>query len=375
MVNFLQTVILLGSLQGFIIGSLLFFSKKNRRSSRILAVLIFLISLASLNLYGSYQNWFPSGLPRLIVDIIPTVMVMPLGPLIWFYIRASLDPAFVITKKLRLHFWAVVIDLVPSLTVITALLIALTKIVRTDFSKWGVFIDNYNVYADIPRWISLVVYLWLSHRYIRQYKANTADPDTRIKWLRSFVGVMLVFQCIWLVYLVPYVIPSLTDKVLNLVDWYPIYIPMTFLIYWLGIKGLLMSAHIDIPPRKSSLSQLSPQIVNEAVAALQRLMEENRLYLNPALNLKMVSDHSGIPQKTISAVLNQKMRVSFNEYVNGYRVSEFKKRIHGPGTEQFTIAGIAMECGFNSQATFQRTFKQLTGMSPAAFRDRLFEHG
>jgi len=33
-----------------------------------------------------------------------------------------------------------------------------------------------------------------------------------------------------------------------------------------------------------------------------------------------------------------------------------------------TIAGIAFECGFNSQATFQRTFKELTGQSPSEFR-------
>ena len=97
-------------------------------------------------------------------------------------------------------------------------------------------------------------------------------------------------------------------------------------------------------------------------------METDELYLNPNLNLNMLAQHTGIVQKIISAVLNQHLHKSFNEFVNEYRVEAFKERVLRPDFDQLTIAGIAMECGFNSQATFQRTFKQITGSSPSAFR-------
>jgi len=97
-------------------------------------------------------------------------------------------------------------------------------------------------------------------------------------------------------------------------------------------------------------------------------MKEDKIYLNPNLNLATLSEKTGIAPKTISAVLNQHLQKSFNEFVNGYRVNEFKEKIVQPEMNNLTIAGIAFECGFNSQATFQRTFKELTGQSPSDFR-------
>jgi len=102
-------------------------------------------------------------------------------------------------------------------------------------------------------------------------------------------------------------------------------------------------------------------------------MQEDQLFLNPGLSLTILSQHSGIPQKTISAVLNQHLHKSFNEFINEYRVAAFKERIQKRESNQLTIAGIGLECGFNSQATFQRTFKEITGMSPSEFRKNAME--
>jgi len=84
-----------------------------------------------------------------------------------------------------------------------------------------------------------------------------------------------------------------------------------------------------------------------------------------------MAEATGFTQKIISAVLNQHLQKSFNEFVNQYRVNEFKEKIQSPQTNNLTIAGIALECGFNSQATFQRTFKEITGKSPSEFRKML----
>jgi AraC-like DNA-binding protein len=373
MQSFFQILILLGSLQGFIISCLLFASKKNRRTTRILSVLLFLISLASFNLYAGYSNWFGSDSLRLIAEFVPMVFVMPVGPLMYFYIKASLDPDFKITKKQYRHFLPVIVDLVPSFITITILIAYLTHQLKSNPSHWGIFIDDYNVYADIPRWVSLSFYLWLSYKYINAYKldhglAQKALPAIT-RSLSLFVKLFLVFQCIWLVYLIPYVIPRYTNRVLTMFDWYPVYIPLTILIYWLGIKGYIISQQDHFSKRTVHSSSLTPETIQNTANSLKTAMEMEQLYLNPNLNLKMISDHTGIAQKTISAVLNQGLLTSFNEFVNGYRVEKFKKMINQPGKDQLTIAGIAFECGFNSQATFQRTFKQVTGMSPTEFKD------
>jgi AraC-like DNA-binding protein len=372
MAAFFNILILLGTLQGFIVSGLLFFTKQNKRQNRLLALLILLISLACFNLYGNYANyWFGSPLLRLIFqDIIPLVIIMPFGPLIFFYIQSSLDSNFKIAKKQRRHFYAVIIDLVPSFTAILFILGVITTLFKNNPSPWGQFIDGYQVYADIPRWLSITIYVWLSHKYLLAYKASHPaglnGQAINFKWLKQLVTVFIIFQSIWLLYLIPYVIPKYSNKLVDTLDWYPLYIPLVFIIYWLGIKGYIVQAAMKkkIIPSSNTLSEETIQQTSEA---LINAMEADKLFLNPELNVSILSQQIAIPQKTISAVLNQHMQKSFNEFINGYRVQAFKQKIGQPGMEQLTIAGVAGECGFNSQATFQRTFKEIEGMSPSAY--------
>lgn len=113
-VDFLNTIILLGTIQGFVVSGFLLFAAGNKQANRILAVLIMLIALASFNLYGYYKNWFGSDLLRFLSQLLPLILVMPLGPLIYFYLQSCLDPSFQIGKKHKFHFYPVIIDLAPS---------------------------------------------------------------------------------------------------------------------------------------------------------------------------------------------------------------------------------------------------------------------
>ena len=381
MSTFFNTIILLGIIQGLVVSSLLFFSRQNKYPNRLLAILILLISLASFNLYANYVSWFGLSALRFVAEIVPLVLPMAFGPLIYFYIQSYLEPGFRVGKQQRRHFYPVLVDLVPSLTVISFIAGIVMKLVKNKPGPWGVFIDNYNVYADIPRWLSITAYLWASAKYLSACKKNketdAANGLNSYRWLNQFVKAFMVFQAIWLLYLVPYVIPKYTDWMLNTFDWYPIYIPMTVLIYWMGIKGYIVSQQQIAADKKNTglPAMLTPALVQQVMDALKKAMEEDKIFLNPTLSLANVSAATGFPQKNISAVLNQHLKKSFNEYVNGYRIRTFTEKIGLPEMSHLTIAGIAFECGFNSQATFQRSFKDATGKSPSEFRKAVFETG
>ena len=379
MKDFLYTIILLGAIQGIIVCCLLYFARKKTLSTRLLAAIIGLITLPGIHLYFHYTGWFEiNSLSLFIHDILPLVVIMPLGPLIYFYIRSLLDPGFSIGHKERLHFIPAIIDLLPKLAALVfyaGKLFGWSPITRDRLAE---LVDTYSQYADLPRWVSMTIYVLLSVRFLKIYRQQQKAAEANNPVMRSlqlFTVLFVVYQLIWLVFLVPYILPSYSGWLLAAVGWFPVYIPLAILIYWLGIKGWLMAQSANDNGKKSRTNILSEPEVNDAFGLLKRSMEQDQLYLNPELNLEKLSQHTGLSPKNISAVLNQYRETSFNHFINQYRVEEFKQRLSKPGGEHLTIVGLAMECGFNSPATFQRTFKQYTGLSPTAFRKTLGQSG
>ncbi|QEM03710.1 AraC family transcriptional regulator [Mucilaginibacter rubeus] len=366
MTAFLNTIILLGALQGFIISILLFFAPLHKLSDRLLGALLFLIALACLGIYLNTQQWYRSNsLLQLIDAIVPFIMVMPIGPLLYFYVRASVELDCRLSETQRKHFYLVIIDLLPRVFVLVILIGALLKFYnRLPFAP-GIWIDVYNTYADIPRWISLSAYVIFAWRYLKRQ-----DKPEQLKWLTQCVKGFAVFQFLWLIFLVPYVIPVVSNRLLDAVDWYPIYVPLAILIYWLGINGYLITRQERqlAKPSAGGLANLNDDIIQGFITSITRAMELDQLYLDPELNLSKLAQYTGVSPKNISAVLNQHLQTSFNELVNEYRVRAVKDKILSESFNHLTIAGIAAECGFNSQATFQRSFKQFTGLSPSQFR-------
>lgn len=358
MPNLLDTVILLGAIQGFIISSLLCFKKEKLYANKLLAALLFLISLACLNLYLlNLQITKDSTFWSIFSLVVPLVIAMPIGPLIYFYVQSLQSSTFQLKRLHRVHFYSVIIDLLPSLVGIVFVMAAVLHwIDKSDFDRWGNFMDSYNTYADFPRWLSATIYIGISWKKLKDFRQTDA-----LAWPKQFVMGFGIFQLIWLVHLVPYLIPSLSEPLLEWVGWYPVYIPLAVMVYWLGFNGYLKARP------QTSTKTIDTSTISKTLEALQKAMEYDRIYLNPELTLNEVVKITGIPQKTISAVLNQHARKSFNEFVNEYRVEEVKRRLSGSYPEHLTITGIALECGFNSQATFQRTFKQFTGVSPTEF--------
>jgi AraC-like DNA-binding protein len=371
----LNNIILFGAVQGFIISCLLWFSKEKVLPSRLLSVLVFLISLASFNIYSINHNWYGINSLAVLFDaFIPMVIFMPVGPLIFFYVKSSIDPEFRITKKERIQFYPALLDFLQHIIATIYIVLVIFRLIKKTDSSVGLFIDTYNQYIDIPRWISVSLYLWFSFRYIllkKELSKNISDVvlTKKIKWLQQFISLFFAFQILWLLHLIPYIIPRFTNTLLDWGNWYPIYIPLSILVYWLGIRGYLMSNQTIVSSLKKPISQaeLSLERIDEISTSLIMAMTNDKLYLNPDLNLSLLAIHTGISQKQISKVLNQVLFKSFNGFINEYRIKEVCKRLQSDESKRITITGLAYECGFNSQPTFQRSFKEIMGCSPKEF--------
>jgi AraC-like DNA-binding protein len=389
----LDLILLLGAVQGFILAVLLWTNTKGSRlSNRLLAMLIGLLALMSFAVGIPIANRYVS----LFLDLAPLYMVMPIGPLILFYTRSLLDPSFSLGQSERVQFLPIVLDWGAPLIIwvfFAGFLLGLWP--RQDGPSWGHAMNEYNTYVDIPRWISITVYLFITRkrlqqytvagksspveqqqlklRWVRQFVHGKSSPveqqQLKLRWVMQFVHVFLIFQVIWFVHLVPYLIPEFRNALLDRFGWYPVYIPIALLIYWLGFKGYLHTRTNTLTSQtpKPASPELPNETVRQVVHSLTNAMTNERLFLDPELTVEKVGQHTRLAPKIISAILNQHVGKNFNGFINEYRVEEVKGRLTNPAYGHLTLTGIAFDAGFNSQATFQRAFKQQTGLSPGEY--------
>jgi len=121
---------------------------------------------------------------------------------------------------------------------------------------------------------------------------------------------------------------------------------------------------------KYKTSALLPETIDQVLPRLTRLMEKEKVYLEPDLNLKKLSERIHIHYNHLSQIINERIGKSFNDYINYYRIEEAKKRLSNPAEDHKTVLEIAYDTGFYSKSVFNTAFKKFTGMTPSDFRKK-----
>lgn len=201
----------------------------------------------------------------------------------------------------------------------------------------------------------------------------------------------------WLLYLIIWMVIIWT-VVLFVQDDKLIYGAASLFVLWIGyfgIKQVQVFTHhpptaaisaVDISPELSrheekvvttgdelqgaSKYQKSTLTEDEADSIHQRLktlMEVDKPFKDPDLTLDDLSAKLDIHPNYLSQVINSKDKKTFYDLINESRVDAFIQRISEPSSQQYTLLAIAIECGFNSKASFNRNFKKYTGHTPSEY--------
>lgn len=248
-----------------------------------------------------------------------------------------------------------------------------------------------------------VYYLILSLRLYRHYRAwiKTQFSETEtisFRWFRNFL-VALTATMLFSLFM------TLISATFNLDFWQNWWDKLAgvVLIYYVSIHGYAQaqpgrrltfypvlaeesSALTELLPDNARVRQREPLLVNQTVGeqlvkssaglttdlvpwrdALLAYMENERPYLDPDLSLTDLARRLKTNASVLSQVINAGTGKNFNDFVNQYRVDDFKRQALDPANGHLSLLGIALESGFNSKATFNRAFKKLSGQSPREF--------
>ncbi len=104
---------------------------------------------------------------------------------------------------------------------------------------------------------------------------------------------------------------------------------------------------------------------------IETYINNKKPYHNSDLSIGLLADELGIPQNTLSQIINSCWGTNFQNFINTFRIEE-AKAILKDTTKDLNIIEAAFQAGFKSKSTFNTIFKKATGMTPTEYR-RQFE--
>jgi AraC-like DNA-binding protein len=347
--------------------------KEERLNAGLLGFLMLILALSlqdytfgfsGINILWNEFNGFPREVNLLF------------GPLLLLYLRAQVNRSF----KLKLRdVWHLLPWAVYFLFYLQFFVRGSEIVLVWQASRWNHYID---LFSTFMAWASYGYYFYKSLQLYSSYRAwlNERFSETAafsLTWFRDFVVLMVV----WVSF----------KEVLNVIDYF---LDLEYYQDWwwnlalvgvatyVGLSGLGQRQVADMlfldqkEVRKTAGGIDSPSSDLEVIEKkLDAKMQEDRFYLQPELTVRELAGQLKVSAGDLSTAINSLKGVNFNDYINAWRINEFIRCYPLPENKSYTILSVALDCGFNSKATFNRAFKKETSMSPKAFFEKNFNKG
>lgn len=362
----------LGLLQGFLLAALLYFHPNSyRQVNKFLALYIMALCIVMagplfMKIAGWRKSFFFGPLPLLV------------GPFLYLYVRSFKEtitfkkvwPHFImfVAYFAAIYFWtAYLVNKYPGVESVPGE--ALSSPIA--FGLFGV------------RYTQLVAYYFLAKAALGTYQKSIQDEfsDTSsinqdwVKWLSGGYLMIILISIATFAVMVKY------PENFNLL--YVITIAAaTPYVYLATYKGITQPTLWQRQPEEKEINvtklQAPRQSINEKklediIARIMHVMNNEKLYQEPELTLQDLSARLEFPPHQVSQAINEGMKKTFYDLVNGYRVEEAKRLLLNESNRNYTILSVGFEAGFNSKTTFNTVFKKFTGLTPTDFRNKQTE--
>ncbi len=353
----METIAWLGFSHGMFTAVLLLSKKKQSLSDKVLSAWVALLAIEFLTFVIDYNVY---GTPLL------SSSFLLLNPAFYIYSVTLVGGPFKLRPIQLVHL--VPFLLFEALAYVIQEPYRLTHFFERDGTLW------FRIMFGIGSLISWIGYNWATfhvifrHRVKLKNEFSTIESNKRVGWLVFIVGFYNLY-CLVAMAIAVLVIVVKIDFPLSPVYNYS---AMLLFIFVLGIYGLRQEEIYSSFSRemivngKYSKSLLTNEIKMEIQSRLLEFFSRKRPYLNPELNMTMLSDQLKVPKHQLTEVLNSVIGKNFFQFVNEYRVDAVKKMlVKNPG---YSIEAIGYECGFNSKSSFFTVFKNITGVTPMQYK-------
>lgn len=227
--------------------------------------------------------------------------------------------------------------------------------------------------------IQVFYFLILGRKLVLQYNNRIANFYANQE-SKSIVWVNLLLYSFFATSVMS-IIFNLAGRSLFLNSTFLLLIPsaiFSVLLFFIGFQGYLQNySIIDLNQDELDNAEFSMKEYNQNQLKdkLLELFDSQQIYKHNDLKITQVSIILQTNRTYVSNLINSEFKCTFSDFVNRYRILEAKKLMSDSMQKNFTLSYVADESGFGSVNTFIRIFKDLEGMTPGRFRDKLHLNG
>lgn len=363
--NVFNIIIIFGVVNGIICSLILLLnSRLQSKTNNYLA-----LTIQSL-CYSNLQYWFLDvGITKRIQYDQNTLIFIPFEflilPFFYLFVKVYVNRS-IKRKEIGLLFIPFVLSVIYIL-------------IRNTFNDALSVIKIFNLTVEYVSLIFNIVIIILVFRIIikherLQKQLGYKTVPLKINWLKRLLITGLLLCFIWFMCL------NFFEALFKsgYYKFYPLWIGISIFIYWMAITAILQKRlyqeRVQIRSLKSSTNKVQNDLLSKTVVntntnnEILSLIKDEKLYLNPNLDLNFLSKKLNFSVSYISKQISNSSVSSFKNYINGLRLQEAKIMLKDKHYSNYTIVAIAYECGFNSKSAFYNAFKKQYSITPSIYR-------
>lgn len=337
--------------QALILASLLWCSSsKWRTSNRFLALVLLSFAIVIINTIlrlSIYKTSFQE------YELFANACVMLIAPSLFLYMKSRFKERN--SAKTYLHY-------LPFFCYSSVLVVLLAL-----GSSYKASIYHWQDLGLIFFHLQFAVYIYFTFRLMMRLSkvdsSKEAAKDSTLSWMkRLFFAIGSAWFLALTFFLVEaffHLLPDLLTLNVSLI--------FVFIVGQLAYKSYHLPnqfIHSAVVPQ----SDLSNNIQLEFEQKLRTALAEEKLYLDPNLNMHDLAKQCQLPTRQLSQYLNQYKQSNFFDYVNAFRVEHLKNLLASAESSQYTINALVEQSGFRSISTAYSAFKKRVGKTPAQFK-------
>ncbi len=359
--TFLNTIPLIGALVAVVLAVVVFTSKVQGKSARAILGLIVLFN--AHNLMESYFIYNDISWPGLGLSYFHYHLI---GPLFLLYAHT------VFKIPIGRKFWVFTFAIYTVVRVIFISLLPADILSKPDDYPLQFMVLLLDYYVAILFNIGMLLLSFLLIQRVRLAVQLDSREKLNFSWLKSLILLAIgTYIAIWISGVVSFFdgeqwlfYEKLESMFTSIFPLFVSFAAMRFPVF--AVTGDYKDLPVD--SEKYSKSSLTMEDADEIWKEILAIMDDEKPYLNPEYRLNELSVRVGKSLHHVSQVINEKMDLSFSDFINQYRVKDAQALLTSDRAKQVTILAICYEAGFNSKTAFYNTFKKFTGQTPTEFK-------